>query len=206
MKRSFTVTNRRQFFVDALPAGALSCLGCGTLLASACSRNSSQEPAAEHKFQDPSGMSYEQVFEFACRREIAVMKALAAEIGKDEFIEMLKRAASEAAAESVRKETPDLPVKGPAFLLAMLKEDDLLKHILTVEIVEGTEKAVETRVTECLWAKTVREMDAADIGYAAICHPDFAMARALNPKMKMLRTKTLMQGDECCDHRWIMEG
>ena len=37
------------------------------------------------------------------------------------------------------------------------------KHVLTVEIVEDTPQAIEVKVTECLWAKTFREMEAADI-------------------------------------------
>ena len=43
------------------------------------------------------------------------------------------------------------------------------------------------------------------VGYASICHPDFAMTEGYNPKMKLLRTKTLMQGDDCCNHCWVME-
>ena len=26
-----------------------------------------------------------------------------------------------------------------------------------------------------------------------------------NPKMRMIRTKTLMQGDDCCNNRYIIE-
>ena len=55
-------------------------------------------------------------------------------------------------------------------------------HVLTSDCIEKTEKAIEYRVTECLWAKTFRAAHASDIGYAIICHPDFATAPAFNPK------------------------
>ena len=55
------------------------------------------------------------------------------------------------------------------------------------------------------WAKTFREAGSADIGYAAVCHEDYAACQAFNPKIKMIRTKTLMQGDGCCDHRLIWQ-
>lgn len=60
-------------------------------------------------------------------------------------------------------------------------------------------------MTECLWAATFRAAGAEDIGYATICHPDFATTTAFNPRMRMIRTKTLMQGHDCCNHRWVME-
>jgi len=68
--------------------------------------------------------------------------------------------------------------------------------------VEDSETAHEIRVTECLWAKTFREAGAAAIGYAVVCHGDYAECQAFNPHIRMIRTKTLMQGDDCCNHRW----
>ena len=64
---------------------------------------------------------------------------------------------------------------------------------------------VEVRVTRCLWAQTFREAGAADIGYAMVCHPDFLAGPAFNPKIRMTRTKTLMLGDDLCNHRWVVE-
>jgi len=135
------------------------------------------------------------------------MKILARDIGHDKFIEMLKKASSEAIAEATKKRAQDLPKKDLAAFLAPMKADPYFwNHVLTYEFVEDTEKAAEIKVTECLFAKTFREMDAADIGYVALCDTNFAAAPAFNPKMKMIRAKTLMQGHDCCNHRWIMEG
>jgi hypothetical protein len=85
-----------------------------------------------------------------------------------------------------------------------MSTDPFWRHVLTFELVENTAKAAEIKVTECLWAKTFREANAADIGYAFVCHGDFAYAPAFNPKMKMIRTKTLMQGHDCCNHRYVI--
>ena len=70
---------------------------------------------------------------------------------------------------------------------------------------EDTKTAFEVKVTECIWAKTFHDLKAPDIGYAMVCHADFAIATAFNPKMKLIRSKTLMQGHDCCNHRWVME-
>ncbi len=153
-------------------------------------------------------MNFDQVYAFAYQEGfIPVMKNLAKDIGHDSFIEMQKKASSEAAVDEVKRSTQNLPKKDLATSLADMKSGSYFwKHVVTYKFVEETDKAAEARITECLWAKTFREMDAADIGYAAICYPDFAAAPAFNPKMKLTRTKTLMQGHDCCNHRWVMEG
>jgi fumarate reductase iron-sulfur subunit len=61
------------------------------------------------------------------------------------------------------------------------------------------------KITECLWAKTFREADAAEIGYAGCCYQDYAAARAYHPKLKFYRENTLMQGHDYCYNKWVME-
>ena len=78
--------------------------------------------------------------------------------------------------------------------------------MLTDEVIEQTETFVHSKITECLWSKTFREANAADIGFAAVCYPDYAMTSAFNPKIKLVRPTTLMQGHDCCDFRYHWEG
>ncbi len=73
-------------------------------------------------------------------------------------------------------------------------------------IVEDTETAFALRVTECIWADTFLKEDAGDIGFALICHGDYAWPQGFNPKIRMIRDKTLMQGDSYCNHRYVFEG
>jgi hypothetical protein len=53
-------------------------------------------------------------------------------------------------------------------------------------------------MSDCLVAKAIRDAGAADIGYAAICHADFAVAHAFNPDIELTRNQCLMNGDDCC--------
>jgi len=55
------------------------------------------------------------------------------------------------------------------------------ENMMLYEVIEESEKVYEMKVTECLWAKTFRDQNAADIGYATICHGDFTEARAYHP-------------------------
>ena len=90
--------------------------------------------------------------------------------------------------------------------VAQFKHNEMFKKVLTAEIVEDTDQAFEMKVTECLSASTFLAKEAGDIGYAFVCWGDYAWAEGFNPKIKLVRDKTLMQGHACCNHRYIWTG
>jgi len=198
--------SRRAFLSTGPFAGALACLGCANTFCMAS--EDAKPPQPGHKFLADSEMSFAEVFKFTYQDGLVpLMEQMARQVGREKLIEMLKQAASDAAAERMQKRAEELQPRTPAVFVSPLKNPQrFTRHALTLEVVEETEKAAELSVTECLWAKTFREAHAADIGYAVSCHPDYASARAFNPSMKMIRTKTLMQGHDCCNHRFILEG
>jgi hypothetical protein len=200
------VPDRRQLLLQMLPAGAFACLLCRNALAAA-GQTGGAAPPAKNKFQAPCEMSYEELFQFAyVYGFIPSMKAMGAEVGREKLVEMLTRASSTAAVEQVRERLKKNPKNDLATYTADLRNPiPLFKHAITFKLVEDTPTAFEARITECLWAKTFREADAADIGYACLCHTDVAATPAFNPKMKLILTTTLMQGNDCCNPRYVME-
>lgn len=60
------------------------------------------------------------------------------------------------------------------------------------------------KYTRCAWADIFRELGAEDIGFW-ICEADEPVVKTFNPDIKFKRTKTLMQGDKCCDHEFYIE-
>jgi hypothetical protein len=73
----------------------------------------------------------------------------------------------------------------------------------TVE--EQTADCLRLKVTRCLFADEMRKLDAADIGLAFYCAYDDGFCQGFNPEIKFTRTRTLMQGDDCCDHTYRLE-
>jgi len=193
--------SRRELFT-IFPAGAVGCLGCiGARLSAA------QAPAqaAAPTWTEKAEMTYEGVFRFAFQRNyIPIMKAIAEQIGKEKLLIMLQETTSDQARKGMARR-PATQRDFATWTAGLRSPDPLFKHALVATIVEDSPQAFEFRVSHCLWAKAFRESDAADIGYAGVCYPDFAVANAFNPKLKLVRTKTLMQGHDCCDHRYVME-
>jgi hypothetical protein len=199
-------SSRRELLLNVLPACSL-CLGCTKLAAIAAAMPQKPQPTPLSKRSaEKADMTYEDIFKFAYGEVIPVLKNLSGQIGKDRFLEMLQKATSEEAVHEVEEAFRKQPKRDLATLLADLKKPSpLYQHALTFEFVKDTEKEVEVKITECLWAKTFRQANAADIGYSLICHGDVAATKAYNPKIKLTRSKILMKGDDECRFRYVME-
>ncbi len=204
------LTSRRQFLKNVLPASTLFCLGCSSLLAIPGQEEKKETAEKKHKFLEDSGMSFKDVYDFGFTNNfIPIMKNLEAQIGKNKFIELLKNASMESARQNAQNLVKSLPKNDFTAFKSIFKNllvDRFWQHVLSFEIVEESNTVIEGKIKECLWAKTFRDADAADIGYAAICHGDYAYCQGFNPKIRMIRTKTLMQGHDICNHRWVWEG
>lgn len=164
------------------------------------------ETTAKHRFSEDSNMTFQEVFDFAFKSLIPVLQGLAQEFGEDHFLQVLQKVASECAFKAGQDTARQLPSHDLAAFKAAGEPSHFGKHVFTLQSVEDAPEAFEVRVTECLYAKTFREMGAAGIGYSLICHRDYADCQGFNPRIAMIRTKTLMQGDECCNHRFVWEG
>jgi hypothetical protein len=159
-----------------------------------------------HKFEADSRMTFREVFDFAYKDLVPVLQDLARRLGEERVFEALKGAVAAHALEAGQASARELPSNDFAAFTASAREPSYFaSHILTLEVVEDTPGAFEVKVTECLWAKTFREMGAAGLGDALICHRDYADCQGFNPHITLTRSKTLMQGDDCCNHRFVWE-
>ena len=69
---------------------------------------------------------------------------------------------------------------------------------------EDTDKRQSYRFTRCLWAEIFNELGARDIGFWW-CEGDEPIASVFNPAIGFQRTRTLMEGDDCCDHIFYLK-
>jgi hypothetical protein len=71
--------------------------------------------------------------------------------------------------------------------------------------IERTDAGIQIRCTKCPIADSYLALDRAEAGLLFQCSEDPHIVEGTNPKMKFRRTKTLMAGDDCCDHFYSME-
>ena len=76
---------------------------------------------------------------------------------------------------------------------------------LEVEELERTAEAYSFNVTRCKYAEMYRELGYGDLGDIFSCTRDFEFSRGFNPKIKLTRTQTIMQGASHCNFRYTLE-
>lgn len=80
------------------------------------------------------------------------------------------------------------------------EKPDMFSAGLEVELVRASDEEVVTRVTECEWARYYQERHP-KVGYLLACCLDNAVYQSLNPRLRLQRTSTLMEGGPACDFR-----
>jgi len=126
---------------------------------------------------------------------------------RDVVIATLRAYSTEQAGPGAADSVKRLGGNGFAQLKKMFSPDSpAFANALTFTVAEDTDKVYELRVTECLWAQTFIAAKAGDLGYAGVCFGDYAFAKAFNPSVEMVRDKTLMQGHDSCNHRYLWKG
>lgn len=197
---------RRLFLATAVPACALAFLGAKN--AFALPQTGDKETAQEtiHAFdaEFERKLTYRQLFSSQYREYIQLAKALEKEWGAERALEFLKKQTTAKMTEYGKAQAGR--ASDTSFESYVKQFRSGYNNTLIMEIVEDTPAAFELKVSECIWADTFRRADAGDIGFCSVCWGDYAWARSFNDRIALVRDKTLMQGDDCCNHRYEWKG
>jgi hypothetical protein len=200
-------SDRRKFLTRHLPAGALMCLGCKSLLASTPLPNGRQDAVQKPKYQQNSGMTTEEVFKFTYGYSLPVYQYMEKKIGKEKLIELLKGASAENSEALMKSFTKGVPgnMKALSDMVKTWMASPPYNNAFSYSITEESDTVLEMKYTECPAAKFYREMNASDIGYAIECSGSDRMAKAFNPKMEVKNSKNMLKGDDVCIERFILK-
>ncbi|MFC2161958.1 L-2-amino-thiazoline-4-carboxylic acid hydrolase [Acidobacteriota bacterium] len=201
-------SSRRDFLTKTVPACAVSCLAAGTALASPplCPKSLLQED--EHKFDKKlpgPDMTYRRYAGISQQSFIRFSRFLQKELGEEKVIELIKKATEERMKERAQADIKRLGGTDFKSYISIFRDPRMLES-LNMEIIEDTDTVFEIKVSDCLSAESFVPFKAGDLGYAAVCWGDYNWASDFNPKIKMVRDKTLMQGHDCCNHKYMWIG
>ena len=73
------------------------------------------------------------------------------------------------------------------------------------EVLERTPNELRLSVSKCLFADEMGKLGAAGIGDAFYCAYDFGFCQGLNLAIEFTRSKSLMNGDDCCNHTYTLK-
>ena len=147
------------------------------------------------------------------RIEAAILKAiyeeLAAELGEpwaQDIIEKAIRrdaiAQGRAYAETVAAGGGETSLAGFHALLGQWTAGGALE----VEMLKDSEREVHYNVIRCRYAEMYQAMGLAGIGHLLSCNRDGTFCTGYDPRIRLERTQTIMQGASHCDFRYSWVG
>jgi hypothetical protein len=198
---------RRGFLSGLAPVCALTCLSMNKAMAWNILRSEQAQESSGHKFDKPylRQLTFRQVSDIRYGNFISLAKDLEKEMGQKALIEFLKKRTLADLLEQGKayaKRSPDTSFR----TFSNIFKNPWMQSTLTMEIIEDSDTVFEVKVTECLVGDTFLRANAGEIGNAAVCIGDYTFAEGFNPKIKMIRDKTLTLGYDHCNHRYVWMG
>lgn len=89
-------------------------------------------------------------------------------------------------------------LQGFADLLPLWQMDNALE----IDVQHQDAERFDFNVTRCRYAEMYREMGLGEIGHLLSCNRDGTFCEGYDPKLKLTRTQTIMQGASHCDFRY----
>ena len=202
MEKQEISKNRRDFLTKVVPLAALLCFGCKVAAV--------QKVAAESSSINPEGLglSSEETYNFFYGMFIPLLQSLEKEMGSEKFIDLITKTSTDDLATMVGEMTEDMKVKDLNSFAGFLKNILAVPpydKAFTCEITEQSDKILELKYTQCLPAKLLTAMNAANIGLAIECSGAAAAAKVINPKIKYSNPKNMMKGDSYCIERFALD-
>ena len=200
-----TAVDRRSFLTRVMPACSFACLYSGALSGMTTGEGNDDTQGDVHKFDvefERTTTPRMRVME-GNRNLISFIKTLQGEMDEEELIRLLNINSAKSGREVGTRQAKNSPDTSFQTFVSTFRPPRY-QDVLTLEIVEDTAKAFELKVTECVWASVYRDAGLGGaIGHAAVCNMDYYWPEAFNENFKMVRDKTLMQGHDHCNHRYL---
>ena len=146
----------------------------------------------------------ERLQEFIKQYELAVAfaKEFEDELGEERALGIIGRAFEKIQVKAGQELAAELGSNGLDALVGYYRKR--AEESDAIEIVEVTDKHIALKITRCRAWEAFKHLGAPEV-CKMYCESDYAYIKAFNPDIKMIRTKTLSNGDDCCNHIWAME-
>ena len=156
-------------------------------------------------------MRKEETFELShlIRREIqtpivsALIEGFAKEIGTDKTKALAKEIICKDAFLSGKTLAQKYSGNSLQDLWKIVKDIWAKDGTMEIENLTLSEKCLKFDVTRCCYAEMYESMGCKKLGNLLSCCRDFAFIEGFNRKFKLVRTKTIMQGNDICDFCYI---
>jgi hypothetical protein len=136
---------------------------------------------------------------------IALAKEMIASLGKEKAREIILRAYIAYQSERLISGMEHLPPEKRDLRVYGKKVREITDSYQgNIELVEASDKVIRLKVKRCIPWEIFKKHGVPEMGLL-FCECDFEATKAINPRMKLIRTKTISAGHDECNHMWVME-
>ncbi len=135
---------------------------------------------------------------------VPVIRAMSQRIGKDEALAMLKEINEQEAfkrGQNMMKTDEKNGIEGLISEVASWGEGGNWE----MDVLEQTATTYFFNVHRCPYYEKYRELGIDEFGVELSCCRDEPFARGFNPRLKLVRSKTIMEGADYCDFRYYLQ-
>jgi hypothetical protein len=136
----------------------------------------------------------------------SLIQGFAEEIGSDKTIEVAKKVINKDAIESGKKLAQEFLGNTMSEMTKIVKEVWAKDGAMKIQIIRENDNELFFDVTYCGYAQMYEKMRIKELGFILSCSRDFPFLEGFNPEIELRRTKTIMEGAECCDFRYKKRG
>lgn len=136
----------------------------------------------------------------------SLIQGFVEEIGSDKTIKVAKKVISKDAIESGKKLAQEYSGNTMSELTKIVKEVWAKDGAMKIQIIRENDNELFFDVTYCGYAQMYEKMGIKELGFILSCSRDFPFMEGFNPEIELRRTKTIMEGAECCDFRYKKRG
>ena len=133
-----------------------------------------------------------------------IIKAVGQRIGQDEALAILQESKQRVAYQRGNTMAEEIGRNGIEELV-----DDVAGWgrggVWEMDVLEQTPKTYFFNVTRCPYYEKYKELGLEEFGVGFSCCRDEPFARGFNPKLRLERTKTIMEGADHCDFRYYLD-
>lgn len=165
---------------------------------------SATEPAPIEAKNQPA-ISHLQRREIQAPIAACLIRGFAQALGQAEALEIAAAAIREDARQSGRLMAEKLGTNTLEALARVVDEVWAEEYAVTVNRLEATGQTLSFDVTRCRYAEMYEALGLKDLGYCLSCSRDESFAGGFNPRIRLARSQTIMQGAPHCDFRFSLE-
>jgi hypothetical protein len=136
---------------------------------------------------------------------VSLIDSFARELGQEKALQVASAAIRVDAREAGKTMALKFGGNSTHELLQVVKQIWAAEDALVYDILEQTDRMLSFDVTRCRYAELYSRLGIKEYGYCLSCNRDESLISGFNPHMKLVRTRTIMQGGEKCDFRIIVE-